>query len=146
MKENLKTTKMRMLRMLCGKTLKDNISNDKVCKMTRVESIDEFLRGQGLQWLGHVGRTGKEKGRVKALHFKLKDTKKGRLIKRWKKLLEQDMTTRKLQRMNDKIALVGNSAAGEGRGSSLWSKTMMMIGVEMLLLRENFVTALNFSL
>ena len=30
----LKTTKMRMLRLLCGKTLRDKISNDKIREMT----------------------------------------------------------------------------------------------------------------
>ena len=31
-----------MLLMQCGKTLKDKISNDKIRKITRLESIDEF--------------------------------------------------------------------------------------------------------
>ena len=59
----------------CGKTLKDKVSNN-FCKMSGVESIDEFLQGQRLQWLGHVKRVGKEKGPAKALHFKFDSTKK----------------------------------------------------------------------
>ena len=33
----LKTAEMRMLRMLCGKTLKDEINNEKIREMTGVE-------------------------------------------------------------------------------------------------------------
>ena len=31
-----------MLHMLCGKTLKDKVSNDKISKIADVESIEEF--------------------------------------------------------------------------------------------------------
>jgi len=37
------TTEMRMLRMLCGKTLKDKISNEKIHEMMEVEGIEEHL-------------------------------------------------------------------------------------------------------
>ena len=33
----LKTTEMRMLRMICGKTLIDETNNEKICEMTGVE-------------------------------------------------------------------------------------------------------------
>ena len=39
----LKTTEMRILRMMCGKTLKDKINNDKIRGMTVVERLEEFL-------------------------------------------------------------------------------------------------------
>ena len=67
----LKTTEMRMLRMLCGKTLKDKVSNDKICKVTGVESIEEFLRQQRLRWLRHVERVDKERGIINALALQL---------------------------------------------------------------------------
>ena len=35
---------MRMLRMNCGKTLRDGISSETNCDMTGVERISEFLR------------------------------------------------------------------------------------------------------
>ena len=41
-----KTTKMRILHMLCGKTLKDKVNNEKIHEMTRVDSIDELLLKQ----------------------------------------------------------------------------------------------------
>ena len=85
MRENerkLKTTKMGMVHMLRGKTLKDKVNNYKIREMTGVESIDKFLREQRLRWLGHVERMEKEKGAVKALQFKMDGTKKGTPKKR----------------------------------------------------------------
>ena len=46
--KKLKTTETRMLRMLCGKTLKDKVSDDKIREVTGFESINEFLREQRL--------------------------------------------------------------------------------------------------
>ena len=40
----LKTTEMRMLRMICGKILKDKMNNEKIRKVTGVERLEEFLR------------------------------------------------------------------------------------------------------
>jgi len=57
MKENLKTTQMRMLR-----TLKDKVSNEKIREMTEVEGIEEHLREQRLRWLGHVQKMDNERG------------------------------------------------------------------------------------
>ena len=55
----LKATEMRMLRIICGKTLKDKINNEKIREMTGVERFEEFLREQTLRWLGHVERMKK---------------------------------------------------------------------------------------
>ena len=40
----LKTTEMRMLQMICGKTLKDKMNNEKIREMTGVVRLEEFLR------------------------------------------------------------------------------------------------------
>ena len=63
----LKTTEMRMLRMICGKTLKDKMNNEKIREMTGVVRLEEFLREKRLRWLRHVERMDKERGPVKAL-------------------------------------------------------------------------------
>ena len=57
----VKTTEMRMLHMICGKKLKNKVSNNNFREMTRVDGIEEFLQEQKLQWLGHVERIDKEK-------------------------------------------------------------------------------------
>ena len=49
-RENRKLyTKMKILHMICCKTLKDSISNDKIREITFVEETKEFLREQRLQ-------------------------------------------------------------------------------------------------
>ena len=73
----LKTTEMRMLRMICGKTLKDKINSEKIREMAGVERLEEFLREQRLRWLGHVEGIDEECGPVKALHVEVDVTKKG---------------------------------------------------------------------
>ena len=63
----LKTTEMRMLRMMCGKTLKDKMNNEKILEITGVVRLEEFLREKRLQWLGHVERMDEKRGLVKAV-------------------------------------------------------------------------------
>ena len=46
----LKTTEMRMLRMICGKTWKDKMNNEKICEMTGVVRLEEFPRQKRLRW------------------------------------------------------------------------------------------------
>ena len=50
----LKTTEMRMLRMICGKTLKDKMNNEEIREMTGVR-LEEFLREKSLRWFGTCG-------------------------------------------------------------------------------------------
>ena len=45
----LKTTKMRMLQMKCGKTLKDKMNNEKIREMMGVVRLEEFLREKRLR-------------------------------------------------------------------------------------------------
>ena len=75
-KRRLKTTEMRMLRILCGKTLKDKMNNEKIREMTGVVRLEEFLREKKLRWLGHVERMDEERGLVKALLLEVDGTKK----------------------------------------------------------------------
>ena len=53
----MKTTEMRMLRMICGKNLKelkDKMNNEKIREMASVVRLKEFLREKRSRWLGHV--------------------------------------------------------------------------------------------
>ena len=103
--------------MIGEKTLKDKINNEKIREMMGVVRLEEFLKEKRLRWLGHVERMDEERGPVKALLLlvkrmdeergpvkalilKVDGTKKGRLKKRWKEVLECDMTTRGLQRLD----------------------------------------------
>ena len=87
--------------MICGKTLKDKMNNEKIREMTGVVRLEEFLREKKLRWLlGHVERMDEERGPVKALLLKVDGTKKGRPKKRWREVLECGMTARGLQRLD----------------------------------------------
>ena len=46
------TTEMRMIRIMCGKSLKDKFTNSVLREWTDVEDIDEHLRGHRLRWWG----------------------------------------------------------------------------------------------
>ena len=96
----LKTTEMKMLRMMCGKTLKDKMNNEKIREMTSIVRLEEFLIEKRLRWLGHVERMDEERDPVKVLLLKVDGTKKGRPKKRWREVLECDMTARGLQRLD----------------------------------------------
>ena len=76
-------TEIRMLHLICGKTLKDKITNEKVRELTGVDEMKEFMRGQTLCWLGHVERMDENRGPANALHFQMDGSKKGRPKNRW---------------------------------------------------------------
>ena len=60
---------MIILCMISGKTLRDGISNEIICKMTDIEKVEEFLREQRLRWFGHKERIDDERAPVKAKKF-----------------------------------------------------------------------------
>ena len=41
-----------MLRMICGKTLRDRTSNETIGEMTGVKKIEELLKELRLRWYG----------------------------------------------------------------------------------------------
>ena len=57
--------------MLSSKSLKYNISNEKIRELTGVGKIEEVLPEMRLQWLEHVERVNKKRVPRKALYFKV---------------------------------------------------------------------------
>ena len=96
----LKTREMRMLRMICGKTLKDKMNNEQIREMRGVVRLEEFLREERLRWLGHVERMDEERGSVKELLLEVNGTKKGKPKKWWKEVLKCGITARGLQKLD----------------------------------------------
>ena len=43
-----------MPRIICGKTLRDDVSNKTICEMTDVEKIEELLKEQWLRCFEHI--------------------------------------------------------------------------------------------
>ena len=83
--KKLKTTHSRVLRMICGKILREYVSNETICEMTVVEKIEEFSREQRLRCFQHIVKMDDESAPVKT------NSKRGILKKRWKEAVEKDM-------------------------------------------------------
>ena len=47
-------TRLRMVRMMCGKTLKDKCQSQELRARVGVDDIEGFLRSHRLRWAGHV--------------------------------------------------------------------------------------------
>ena len=94
----LETTKIKMLRMMCGKTFRDDISNETIPEMTGVEKIKKFLKEYRLQWFGHIKKINDKRALVKAKSFVVNGSKRGRPKKRWKKAIEKDFLAKCLER------------------------------------------------
>jgi len=60
-----------MLRMICGKTVRNKVKNEEIRESTEVESIEEHLREQRLRWFGHMERMDREKPQSVAINFKI---------------------------------------------------------------------------
>jgi len=54
----MKSTEMRMLCLICGKTTRNKLRNEKIHERREVKSIKEHLREQCLYWFGHIERDG----------------------------------------------------------------------------------------
>ena len=52
----LRVTEMRMLRWICGKTLKERIRNEHIREMVGVAPIEDKMRENRLRWFGHIQR------------------------------------------------------------------------------------------
>ena len=57
-KRKLKTTEMRIFRMVCGKTFKDKINNEKIREMTGVERFKDFLKTAKVAMICVCGESG----------------------------------------------------------------------------------------
>jgi len=78
----LKFMEMRMLYMICSKTVRDKVRSEEIHERTEVESIEEHLGEQHLRWFGHMERMGHERPQSVAKNFKIDCSKKGRPKKR----------------------------------------------------------------
>ena len=64
-KRNLQTIEMRMLRKICGKTLRDGMSNQTIRDMTDVDKIEEIIREQRIKMVCTRERMNNERTPVK---------------------------------------------------------------------------------
>ena len=65
-----------------------------------MRGIQKFLREQRVRWLRDVEKMDEERAPVRARKFEIEGSKKDRLKKRWKEVMEKDMLVRVLKRSN----------------------------------------------
>ena len=100
-KENYKfeVTEMKMLRRIEGITRLDRRRIEDVRRALDVEPINEFIRTNRLRWFDHVYRRGKNNILKKIYNFEQHGRRKrGRSKTTWKRVIEEDINSRGLQR------------------------------------------------
>ena len=100
-KENDKfeVTEMKMLRRIEGITRLDRRRNEDVRRALDVEPINEFIRTNRLRWFGHLYRRGENNILKKIYNFEQHGRRKrGRPKTTWKRVTEEDINSRGLQR------------------------------------------------
>ena len=89
------TTEMRMIQMMSGKTLLDQILNSVLRGWIDVEDIEKHFKRHHVTCLGHLERMNVESSRRRVYEkIKVGNTKRGRLKKTWKEIVKHD--TRKI--------------------------------------------------
>ena len=58
--QRLRATERRMLRMICGVTLKDMVESTVIASRVGVNDLEEHLRQKRLRWFGHIVRRDEE--------------------------------------------------------------------------------------
>ena len=73
----------KMLRMICGVTLKAMVESTVVASRAGVDDLKEHLRQKRLRWFGHIARRDEEVEIKKVFKLKIKGRRKrGRPVKR----------------------------------------------------------------
>ena len=87
----LQATERRMLRMICGVTLKDMVESTVISLRVGVDDLEEHLRQKRLRWFGHIVRRDEDVEIKKVFELKIGRRKRGRPVKRWIDVVEEDM-------------------------------------------------------
>ena len=69
--QKLRATERKMLRMICGVTLKDMIESTVIASRVGVDNLEEHLRQKRLRWFGYIVRRDEEMEIKKVLELKI---------------------------------------------------------------------------
>ena len=84
-----------MLRMICRVTLKDMVESTVIARSVGVDNLEEHLRQKRLRWFGHIARRDEEVELKKVFELNIEGRRKrGRPVKRWIDVVEEDMKKR----------------------------------------------------
>ena len=89
--KKLQTTEMRMIRWMCGVSLKDRNTNEELRNRVGVEDIGTVCRKGRLRWFGHVERKSDDDWVKKCSHWEKFSRKRGRPKLTWKVVVKNDM-------------------------------------------------------
>ena len=90
--QRLQATERRMLRMIYGVMLKDMVESTVIASRVGVDDLEEHLRQKRLRWFGHIARRDEEVEINKVFELKIEGRRKrGRPVKRWIDVVEEDM-------------------------------------------------------
>ena len=95
----LERTEMRMLRMMCGITLRDRFSNADVRNRFGIECVGDVIRRSRLRWFGHVERKQENDWAKTMLTFEVAGKRiRGRPRKTWMEVVKNDLRSLGLNR------------------------------------------------
>ena len=88
----LERTERRMLRWMCGLSLKDRVSSEEIRERMGVDSVLDVVRRGRLRWLGHVLRKDENDWVKKCIDMDVHGRRgRGRPKKTWRQVVEKDM-------------------------------------------------------
>jgi hypothetical protein len=95
----LERTEMRMVRWMCGVSLRERKTSNELRKMIGIEPVlDVVMRGR-LRWMGHVLRKDEDSWVKRVMNFNVEGCRvRGRPRKTWVNVVEGDMRGRGLQK------------------------------------------------
>jgi len=97
--QRLERVEMRMVRWMCGVSLRERKTNDDLRKMMGIESVMDVVKRNRLRWLGHVLRKDESDWVRGVLEMSVVGSRgRGRPRKTWLKVVEEEMWARGLRR------------------------------------------------
>ena len=99
--QRLRAIERRMLRMICGVTLKDMVASTVIALRVGVDDLEEHLRQKRLRWFGHIARRDEEVEIKKVFELEIEGQRqRGRPEKQWIDVVEEDMRKRGVVQQN----------------------------------------------
>ena len=95
----LERAEMRMVRWMCGVSLREKKRSECLRNMMEIEGVKEVMARSRLRWLGHVLRKDENDWVKKCMDFEVEGTRgRGRPKMTWCEVIEKDMRERGMKR------------------------------------------------
>ena len=95
----LERAEMRMVRWMCGVSLREKKRSESLRNMMGIEGVKEVMARSRLRWLGHVLRIDEDDWLKKCMNFEVEGIKgRGRPKMTWSEVIEKDMRERGMKK------------------------------------------------